>query len=72
MRCYNTFYELIVCLGLSEDVGRKAWPRVGTMGHKMLLLRLQDLYKGCAAARGLGGGVKRGDVCYEMLRAAAV
>ena len=30
-------------------------------------LLLQDLYKSCAR----GGGVKRGDVCYGMLRAAA-
>ena len=30
-------------------------------------LLLQDLYKSCAR----GGGVKRGDVCYGMIRAAA-
>ena len=35
-------------------------------GHQVCLL-LQDLYKSCAR----GGGVKRGDVCYGMLRAAA-
>ena len=32
-----------------------------------VLTGLQDLYKSCAR----GGGVKRGDVCYGMLRAAA-
>ena len=35
--------------------------------HKRYCLLLQDLYKSCAR----GGGVKRGDVCYGMLRAAA-
>ena len=34
---------------------------------KHVCLLLQDLYKSCAR----GGGVKRGDVCYGMLRAAA-
>lgn len=34
---------------------------------RYVCLLLQDLYKSCAR----GGGVKRGDVCYGMLRAAA-
>ena len=38
---------------------------LSTRGDVCLLL--QDLYKSCAR----GGGVKRGDVCYGMLRAAA-
>ena len=35
--------------------------------HPYVCLLLQDLYKSCAR----GGGVKRGGVCYGMLRAAA-
>ena len=37
------------------------------MDRPPVCLLLQDLYKSCAR----GGGVKRGDVCYGMLRAAA-
>ena len=42
-----------------------AFGLLGIAGDVCLLL--QDLYKSCAR----GGGVKRGDVCYGMLRAAA-
>ena len=38
-----------------------------SIGFEYVCLLLQDLYKSCAR----GGGVKRGDVCYGMLRAAA-
>ena len=40
---------------------------LGELRGKRCCLLLQDLYKSCAR----GGGVKRGDVCYGMLRAAA-
>ena len=40
---------------------------IGTLSLSYVCLLLQDLYKSCAR----GGGVKRGDVCYGMLRAAA-
>ena len=49
-----------------EDPGRdRATPARRRVEYVCLLL--QDLYKSCAR----GGGVKRGDVCYGMLRAAA-
>ena len=48
------------------DLVRPLKPRRAVRGWYVCLL-LQDLYKSCAR----GGGVKRGDVCYGMLRAAA-
>ena len=49
---------------------RTEWGKAG-LTHagppQYVCLLLQDLYKSCAR----GGGVKRGDVCYGMLRAAA-
>ena len=61
--CYGML-RAAACVDESDHLQQIQWES-GTWTCCCLLL--QDLYKSCAR----GGGVKRGDVCYGMLRAAA-
>ena len=64
----TTLQPVILRLTLNHDAAAfaAARPTLALSTYYVCLL-LQDLYKSCAR----GGGVKRGDVCYGMLRAAA-